>query len=184
MAISRKTEVKAELVIGLQRNSESDTRTLSIVTGYNDVDTDEKAEQLANDLNALAQIFVGGDSSSQLGGISANQLIQPASWRDNDPSDPPWTTASVTPRIIQTNTTILDSIGGGGGGETGVIELDYDSDDNLITITYTGEGTPKAFKGDTELTLRAGAEHYWFIENVTSGTYYVFGGGDAKVLNV
>lgn len=184
MAISYKQEIKGELVIDLARGNEEESRTLSIVTGYTDVTDETAMTKLRTDLEDFAKIFVGGDSATQLGGISANQFIQPSAWRDNDDSDAPWTTAAVTPRIIETTTIILDKIdGGGGGGEnTRNFRAEGNEDDSSDTVSLYFDGlvspvVSSNINGEwqTISTTLITSSYYRFnkVEGMTSATIYL-----------
>lgn len=158
----------------LARDGDNATRSFTI-------DTNAPSAALSAAIE-LQGIFAGS-ASSPFNLINPNQLIQPAGWRDNDPNEDPWTTAKVGLVQVHTDETYYGELpdGGGGGGQ---LETEYDPDENLITIHYTGTETPRAFyaKGD-EITLQTGNPTYWFITNVTTGTYYVFAGNEAKVVS-
>lgn len=129
------------------------------------------------------QDFFAGTGSLSVASIVPKEFIQPTGWRDNNPAEPPWTTEKVYLTGITKYETSYDPAGGGGGGDEAVIQLEYDSDIDAVTITYQGTSTPQVFKADgTTVSIRAGNPGYWFIENVVSGTtYFVFTAPDATL---
>lgn len=117
-----------------------------------------------------------GSTSSPLTVIDPTNFIQPTGWRDNDPNEEPWQTVACTLSKIEENVTTYEG-GEGGGGTPSTIELDYDPDEDLLTITYQGSSTPKVYNSaGTAMTVEASTvSGYYFVRNIPTGTtYFVF----------
>lgn len=130
---------KWQYTFHLTRDGEETTRVFSIDNPINSAAGVSAAK-------AFRDVFTGA-ASSPFSVIDPTQFIQPTGWRDEDASEPPWTTTAVYLKRFDTTETTYDG-GGGGGGTTREItfvpmsdELDFRveglsaSTDNLNYVT-------------------------------------------------
>ena len=86
------------------------------------------------------QNFLVGQGSTSVAAIVPNQFIQPTGWRDNDPSEPPWTTEKVRLTGVTTDETFYGEAGGGSsasGRNLSIIGADDDMDTE-VQFKYDG----------------------------------------------
>ena len=86
------------------------------------------------------QSFLIGQGSTSVAAIVPNQFIQPTGWRDDNPSEPPWTTQKVRLTGITTDETFYGEAGGGSsaGGRSITITGAEDDMDTEVQFTYEG----------------------------------------------
>ena len=86
------------------------------------------------------QNFLVGQGSTSVAAIVPNEFIQPTGWRDNDPSELPWTTEKVRLTGVTTDETFYGEAGGGSsasGRNLSIIGADDDMDTE-VQFAYDG----------------------------------------------
>lgn len=149
--------------------------------------TIETVNGLSSGLSAAQslQSVLAGSVSSPFSVIDPTTFVQPTGWRDNDPNEPPWTTASVTLFGIETKETFYSTEGGGGGGGDDSRNLRItgadDDQDPEVNFYFDGDVTPivtalvnGTWQNVTVSKVGSGGQYY-FEKSVgmTQGTVYL-----------